>query len=70
MVLTAESRDSFGPSSFYYTGLSFTHTSRYGPNRRMLPGALGSASHLQGEVAGDAGFDPLGLAVDPASFAR
>ena len=43
---------------------------RYGPARRKLPGALGSASHLTGQVAGDAGFDPLGLSVDPGAFRR
>ncbi|KAL6754338.1 chlorophyll a/b-binding protein [Haematococcus lacustris] len=42
----------------------------YGSIRRRLPGALGSAPHLLGHVAGDQGFDPLGLAVDPAVFAR
>jgi len=43
----------------------------YGINRRgRLPGLLGSAPHLAGEVAGDSGFDPLGLAKDPAAFAR
>ncbi|GFH18743.1 chlorophyll a-b binding protein, chloroplastic [Haematococcus lacustris] len=43
---------------------------RYGSARRRLPGALGSAPHLPGHVAGDQGFDPLGLAADPAVFAR
>lgn len=43
---------------------------RYGPGRPRLPGPFGSAPHLNGEEAGDVGFDPLGLAKDPATFAR
>ena len=50
--------------------ISPTPRFRYGPDRRKLPGPLGSAPHLEGLVAGDAGFDPLGLAVDPAAFRR
>lgn len=43
----------------------------YGPNRPQLPAALGGQQqHLKGLVAGDYGFDPLGLAVEPAAFAK
>lgn len=43
----------------------------YGPDRPQLPPALGGgAPHLTGIVAGDYGFDPLGLGVDPAAFQR
>ncbi|GLC41317.1 hypothetical protein PLESTB_001076000 [Pleodorina starrii] len=42
----------------------------YGPGRVRLPGPLGSAPHLTGADAGDAGFDPLGLASDPAAYDR
>ena len=39
----------------------------FGPARPRLPFP---AAHLEGRVAGDYGFDPLGLARDPAAFAR
>eukprot|EP00798_Chlamydomonas_sp_ICE-L_P008897 gene8897-3780_t len=42
----------------------------YGPNRNRLPGPLGAAPHLKGEVAGDFGFDPLGLGTEAETFAR
>ncbi|GAX78304.1 hypothetical protein CEUSTIGMA_g5746.t1 [Chlamydomonas eustigma] len=42
----------------------------YGPDRRRLPGSLGSAPHLLGSVAGDSGFDPLGLGADTTTFSR
>ncbi|PNW87142.1 hypothetical protein CHLRE_02g110750v5 [Chlamydomonas reinhardtii] len=42
----------------------------YGPSRPRLPGPLGSAEHLIGAIAGDAGFDPLGLSKEQASFAK
>ncbi|GBF91914.1 chlorophyll a,b-binding protein [Raphidocelis subcapitata] len=43
----------------------------FGPNRPQLPAALGGCQpHLTGEVAGDYGFDPLGLAREPAAFRR
>ncbi|GIL68272.1 hypothetical protein Vafri_21560 [Volvox africanus] len=42
----------------------------YGTGRPRLPGPLGSAEHLTGQAAGDAGFDPLGLAKEPAAFSR
>ncbi len=40
---------------------------RFGAGRWRVPG-LGTAPHLPGAVAGDQGFDPLGLATDPAAF--
>jgi hypothetical protein len=43
----------------------------FGPARPQLPPALGGgAPHLTGTVAGDYGFDPLGLARDEGAFAR
>ncbi|EFJ42774.1 hypothetical protein VOLCADRAFT_66679, partial [Volvox carteri f. nagariensis] len=42
----------------------------YGASRPRLPGPLGGAQHLNGEEAGDAGFDPLELGKDPGAFAR
>ncbi|KAG2449203.1 hypothetical protein HYH02_005950 [Chlamydomonas schloesseri] len=42
----------------------------YGPSRPRLPGPLGTAEHLTGTIAGDAGFDPLGLSKEQASFAK
>ncbi|KAG2436254.1 hypothetical protein HXX76_006565 [Chlamydomonas incerta] len=42
----------------------------YGPSRPRLPGPLGSAEHLTGAIAGDAGFDPLGLSKEQAAFAK
>ncbi|PNG99494.1 Chlorophyll a-b binding protein, chloroplastic, partial [Tetrabaena socialis] len=43
-------------------------SSWYGAGRPRLPGPLGAAPHLRGATAGDAGFDPLGLATEPAAF--
>ncbi|KAF8057921.1 sdhb [Scenedesmus sp. PABB004] len=43
----------------------------YGAGRPQLPAALGGQQpHLTGAVAGDYGFDPLGLAVAPEAFAK
>ncbi|KAG2491962.1 hypothetical protein HYH03_009693 [Edaphochlamys debaryana] len=42
----------------------------FGADRPRLAGPLGAAAHLTGEMAGDAGFDPLGLSQQPESFAR
>ena len=43
----------------------------FGPARPQLPAALGGgAPHLAGAIAGDYGFDPLGLAREPAAFGR
>ena len=33
----------------------------FGPSRYRLPGPLGAASHLPGNLPGDQGFDPLAL---------
>ena len=43
----------------------------FGASRPLLPAALGGARpHLAGAVAGDYGWDPLGLAADPNAFKR
>lgn len=43
----------------------------FGPNRPQLPSAVGGGQpHLTGAVAGDYGFDPLGLSKEQAAFAR
>ncbi len=43
----------------------------YGHERPQVPAALGGQQqHLTGAVAGDYGWDPLGLAKDPQAFGR
>ena len=43
----------------------------YGSGRPMLPFAVGgSKEYLVGEVAGDYGFDPLGLAEDSSALLK
>lgn len=43
----------------------------FGAARPQLPAALGgSQPHLAGAVAGDYGWDPLGLAKEEAAFKR
>lgn len=41
----------------------------YGARRPRLPGSLGAAPHLTGDVAGDYGFDPLGFSAEAQKFA-
>lgn len=43
----------------------------FGPSRPQLPAAVGGCQpHLSGAVAGDYGFDPLGLSREPEAFRR
>lgn len=44
----------------------------YGPSRKLFLGPLsdGAPEHLKGELAGDYGFDVLGLATQPARLER
>lgn len=42
----------------------------YGADRPRLPGPLGDARHLTGELPGDYGFDPLGLGATPEALDR
>jgi hypothetical protein len=43
----------------------------YGPQRPQLPAALGGCqAHLPGAVAGDYGFDPLGLSKQPEQLGK
>ncbi|MEW5307110.1 MAG: hypothetical protein WDW36_009527 [Sanguina aurantia] len=54
-------------------GQARTRSANYGEERPLLPGVLGSAGregHLRGAVAGDVGFDPMGMSADPAAFAK
>ena len=43
----------------------------YGPIRPQVPESLGGCQpHLKGQLPGDYGFDPLGLAKEPAALAK
>eukprot|EP00191_Tetraselmis_sp_GSL018_P011844 CAMPEP_0177602236 /NCGR_PEP_ID=MMETSP0419_2-20121207/14745_1 /TAXON_ID=582737 /ORGANISM="Tetraselmis sp., Strain GSL018" /LENGTH=341 /DNA_ID=CAMNT_0019095675 /DNA_START=305 /DNA_END=1327 /DNA_ORIENTATION=- len=43
----------------------------FGEQRPLIPEALGGGRpHLRGDLPGDYGFDPLGLAVDPAALEK
>jgi Chlorophyll A-B binding protein len=44
---------------------------RFGPSRPLWPAQLGGgAAHLKGELPGDYGFDPLGLAAGEGRLSR
>ena len=42
-------------------GEAKNNSPHFGPNRHRLPGPLGAAPHLHGNLPGDQGFDPLTL---------